>query len=682
MKKENGLKRTWQHFTKRASTLILAGAVAISILPMAVSAADETGGTKFWQTINHIKASDFAEVFYGAHGRFISADPDTITSTNGKYTAERLLGDDGVYPGLSAYHNGAAGLTTRGRNGDWSAKLKEGGLVDDAYSAWLGDGQYSAFMIRHAWNRDGLGQGFAWSDPSAGIRFGGIYADVAGDIQVGDKIRITAKVFPTETGIYTHDSTNNWTWLNNKNNFLDGSDTSAKLNDVDKTLAEEYPTPPKTETISLWLSGTGYAASAPEEGKPYTTMNVTFDQWNDVELEYTVTEDNKNVDSVKIDAKDRTIGTLACHYPAAITTYYGGVKVERYTSPGGSYTFQNGKKWEQLSQVTMDDYKEVEGSSGGISWWGGKKSDNTGWLSAEAGSGKYAEFKTNYGHQRIHQGTGIRPISGEGGVTAPAIPGAGAITKVFKLNRAWSQQSGSWNAGMGKGAPDSRINISGLFDKTKVQVGDTVKITAWVMGLEMHDATTAADSMKPDDAATVTMWLSDKARSGDVATNGPAADYNLAKPANASETASYDDMKQGVWKEISLTYTVTEENKDVTGIGLNSDKMGSDKVAAFPLYLYVAGVKAEKLVDDPTQTAGTVSGTITAQIDDAAGTKIVVAAYQGNELLGCDIVDADAATTKYSFSIADASGTDKVIAYIWKLDNANPVLAPIPLTAN
>ena len=141
-------------------------------------------------------------------------------------------------------------------------------------------------------------------------------------------------------------------------------------------------------------------------------------------------------------------------------------------------------------------------------------------------------------------------------------------------------------------------------------------------------------------------------------------------------------MMQGVWKEISLTYTVTEENKDVTGIGLNSDKFGSDKVAAFPLYLYLAGVKAEKLVDDPTQTAGTVAGTISAKIDDATDTKIVVAAYKGNELLGCDIVDADAATTKYSFSIADAYGTDKVIAYIWKLDNANPVLAPIPLTAN
>ena len=685
MKTEHGLKKTRHSLLKKVSSLIVAGLMAVSALPVAVSADETENGQTFWQTINHIKASDFDEVFYSAHGRYVSADPDTITSTNGKYTAERLLGDDGVYPGLSAYHNGAAGLETVGRNDDWSAKPKDGGLVDDAYSAWLGDGQYSAFMIKHAWNGVGLGKGQAWSDPSAGIRFGGIYADVAGDIQVGDKIRITAKVFPTSAGIYTHDSTDNWTWLNNKNNFLDGSDTSKKLNDVDKTLAEEYPTPPKTETISLWLSGTGYAASAPEEGKPCTTMNVTFDQWNDVELEYTVTEENKNVDSVKIDAKDRTIGTLACHYPAAITTYYGGVKVERFASPGGSYTIQDGTKWEQMSLVTMDDYEAIgDGIGGGYSYWSGKKSDNTGWLSANAGSGKYAEFKTNLGYQRIHQGTAIRPISGEAGVTAPVIPGAGAITNVFKLNRAWSQQSGSWTAGMGKGAPDSYINISGLFDNTNVQVGDTVKITAWVLGLEMHDAATAADSMKPDDPATVTMWLSDKARSGDVATNGPAADYNVSVPSLPGETASYDDMKQGEWKEISLTYEVTADNKDVTGIGLNSDKMGSDKVAAFPLYLYVAGVKAEKLVDDPTQELGRIVGSVNVGGIDAPApgedVQVVVVAYRGARFLGCDMVPY---TTdgKYEFTIDGASAADKVIAYVWSMNQFQPRMPGITLKA-
>lgn len=684
MKTEHGFKKTRHSLVKKASSLIVAGLMAVSALPAAVSAAETEDEQAFWMTINHIKASDFDEVFYGAHGRYKSDNPDTITSTNGKYTAERLFGDVGVYPGLSAYHNGAAAVTTHGRNDDWSDNPVEGGLRDDAYGAWLGDDQCGAFMIKHAWNGDGLGKGQMWSDPSAGIQFGGIYADVPEGIQVGDKIRITAKVFPTSAGIYTRNSTDNWTWENNKNSFLDGTDTNAKLKDVDSTLTDLYPTPPKTETVSLWLSGTGYAASAPEEGKPCTTTNITFDQWNDVELEYIVTEDNKDIDSVKIDAKDRTIDTLACHYPAAITTYYGGVKVERYAEPGGSYTIQDGTKWEQMNLVTMDDYEATDGSGGGISFWGGKKSDNTGWLKANAGNGKYSEFKTNNGSQRIHQGTGIRSIKDEGGVTAPAIPGADAITNVFKLNRAWSMQSGSWNAGMGKGAPDSYINISGLFDNTKVQVGDTVKITAWVLGAAMHDATTAADSMKPDDPATVTMWLADRARSGDVATNGPAADYNVSVPSVPSETASYDDMKQGVWKEITLTYEVTADNKDVTGISINSDKMGSEKVTAFPLYLYVAAVKAEKLTDDPDQEIGRIVGSVNVGGIDAPAegedVQVVVVAYRGTRFLGCDMVPY---TTdgKYEFAIDGASAADKVIAYVWSMNQFQPRMPGITLKA-
>ena len=656
MKKENGLKRTWQHFTKRASTLILAGAVAISILPMAVSAADETGGSsvisngKAWELLSQVTMDDYESVEGSSGG--ISWWGGKKSDNTGWLSANAGSGKYAEFKtnlGYQRIHQGTGIRPISGEGGVTAPAIPGAGAITNV------------FKLNRAWSQQsgswtaGMGKGA----PDSYINISGLFDKTK--VQVGDTVKITAWVM----GLEMHDA----------------------------TTAADSMKPDDPATVTMWLADRARSGDVATNG-PAADYNVSvpslpgetasYDdmkqgEWKEISLTYEVTADNKDVTGIGINS-DKMGSDKVAAFPLYL--YLAGVKVEKLTEAKGSYTIENGKKAEPLAQVTMDDYKEVEGSSGGISWWGGKKSDNTGWLSANAGSGKYAEFKTNLGYQRIHQGTGIRPISGEGGVTAPAIPGAGAITNVFKLNRAWSQQSGSWTAGMGKGAPDSYINISGLFDNTNVQIGDTVKITAWVLGLEMHDATTAADSMKPDDAATVTMWLSDKARSGDVATNGPAADYNLAKPANASETASYDDMKQGEWKEISLTYTVTEGNKDVTGIGLNSDKMGSDKVAAFPLYLYVAGVKAEKLVDDPTQTAGTVSGTITAQIDDAAGTKIVVAAYQGNELLGCDIVDADAATTKYSFSIADASGTDKVIAYIWKLDNANPVLAPIPLTAN
>ena len=167
------------------------------------------------------------------------------------------------------------------------------------------------------------------------------------------------------------------------------------------------------------------------------------------------------------------------------------------------------------------------------------------------------------------------------------------------------------------------------------------------------------------------MWLTDSTLSPNAPnTNRPGEVY-------------YDSIVTNQWNQVAITYTVDDYNKAVANVRIDSAIEDAEQKDPYPLYLALAGVKAEKLVANAEgSNQGTVSGTISAKIDDATDTKIVVAAYKGNELLGCDIVDADAATTKYSFSIADAYGTDKVIAYIWKLDNANPVLAPIPLTAN
>lgn len=612
MKKESGLKKTWQRFTKRAASLILAGAVAISILPMAVSAADETVSTKFWQTIVDLNMDGFEAL------RAEGVEHDTATVDGRTYGADFTKGTNGK------------------RNGNSRAKKNgEDEEVSAAYTKGAPDG-VGDYVLKHhgAWVTN------KWTSSDSGWAFSNLWD--ASTVKVGDTVKISAQVYPLKSSMFKQTYRDNF-----------GYEPAGAASD--------------TGAMRL-VSGTHSSLT-----------DVTGDQWNKLNLEFAITADDVASGGVTVDSGAPAVGAVY-----AYRWMIGSVKVEVLTEPGGSYTLQSGKKWEQLSQVTVDDYEAIgEGIGGGYSYWHGKKTDNTGWLNAGAGNGKYGEFKTNTNAQRIHQGTGISEIKYESAITsAPVIPGEESITKVFKLNRGYSNQTGSWNGGAGKGAPDSYINISGLFDKTKVQVGDTVKITAWVMGSALQSAETAADTTGLDVPTTVTMWLSSAKNADPVTANGPAAEYNFTKPTNASETASYHDMMQGVWKEISLTYTVTEENKDVTGISLNSDKFGSDKVAAFPLYLYLAGVKAEKQVDDPTQTVGTVAGTISAKIDDATDTKIVVAAYKGNELLGCDIVDADAATTKYSFSIADAYGTDKVIAYIWKLDNANPVLAPIPLTAN
>ncbi|MBO5008131.1 MAG: hypothetical protein J6D26_04800 [Clostridia bacterium] len=344
-----------------------------------------------------------------------------------------------------------------------------------------------------------------------------------------------------------------------------------------------------------------------------------------------------------------------------------------------------GSYWETISVVTMDDYEATTGIGGGYSYYSGKKSDNTGYAYAQAGTGKYSLFKGSKGAQRIHQGTGLRTISDEGtNITSmPQIPGVESITNIFKMNRAWSNQSGSWDAGQGKGAPDSSMLVSGIFDSTKVNVGDTLRITAWVYSTAglIQDASTASDVYVTDKPVTVSMWVADRARSGDVATNGPAANYNDAKPVNELETATYTNITPGKWEEISLTYTVTEENKDVTGVSFNNDKMGSETVDAFPLYFYLAAVKVDKLVETEDAELGMITGTVKGDFaaDGEADINVIVAAYEGTTFLGCDMLGYSSTNT-YSFEISNAADADRVVAYVWDMTDIEPQTAPIVLT--
>ena len=618
MKTEHGFKKTRHSLLKKASSLIIAGLMAVSALPAAVSAADDEADSKFWQTIVDLNMDGFENL------RSMDAITDSATVDGRTYGVNFCWGTNGK------------------RNANSKAKKNgEDDEVSAAYAAGVPDG-VGEYVLKHhgACTAD---NGWRWTSSDSGWAFSNLWD--ADTVAVGDTVRVTAQVYPVASGM-------------KKQKYNEG-----------KGIFEPEG----------GLSG-GKGEMRLMSGDKISMTEVTGDQWNELALEFELTAENVANGKVQVDSG----------VPAADAVYVsrwvvGSIKVQVLGDANGSYTIQDGTKWEQMNLVTMDDYEAIgEGIGGGISYWSGKKSDNTGYLKANAGNGKYAEFKTNMNAQRIHQGTGLRPIKDEGGVTAPAIPGAGAITNVFKLNRAWSMQQGSWNAGMGKGAPDSYINISGLFDNTNVQVGDTVKITAWVLGASMHDGTTATDSMKPDDPATVTMWLADRARSGDVATNGPAADYNVSVPSVPSETASYDDMKQGEWKEITLTYEVTADNKDVTGISINSDKMGSEKVTAFPLYLYVAAVKAEKLTDDPTQELGRIVGSVNVGGIDAPAegedVQVVVVAYRGARFLGCDMVPY---TTdgKYEFAIDGASAADKVIAYVWSMNRFQPRMPGITLKA-
>lgn len=612
MKKENGWKKTWQGFAKRAAVLLVACAVVCSILPITMLAAAEAFDGKFWQTVATIQMDSFENL------RNEGVLSDTATIGGKSYNVSFVWGTNAKRNGNSHAHN----------NGWYS-------LAQDAL-AIKPDGVGEYVLAHHgACNTE---TSWIWTSSDSGWKFSNLWD--TGSVSAGDKIRISAQVYPDAEMMFKQ------TWSSSKNIFEPAGDSVTAGEMRMMTNSQTALTP------------------------------VTGDQWNELKLEIDLTEDNISDNTVQIDSGAPAEGSVY-----ATRWVIGLVKVEVYAEASGTYTIEDGKKWEQMSLVTMDDYESVEGASGGISWWGGKKSDNTGWLRAEAGNGKYTVFNSNTGYQRIHQGTGFKTMADETRITSnPVIPGASSITNVFLLNRAWSKTYGTWDAGMGKGAPDSRINISGIFDNTKVNVGDTVKITAWVYNALMHDATTASDVYKADTPGTLTMWLSDKARNETIATNGPSADYNLTKPVNSAETVTYNDMMEGTWREVSLTYTVTEENKDVTGVSFNSDKFGSETVEAFPLLLYLAAVKAEKLVDATDETVGRVAGSITAggigEIAEGDDVKVLAVAYSGDMFLGCDLVEYTA-DGKYNFAIENASNADNVVVYIWNMNNIKPRFMPI-----
>ena len=610
MKKENGLKRTWQHFTKRASTLILAGAVAISILPMAVSAADTTGSTKFWQTIVDLNMDGFEKL------RSESVTSDTATVDGRTYGVSFCWGTNGKRVGNSRAF----------KNGDDTE-------VSAAYAAGAPAGVGSYVLKHHGACTSA--NGWIWTSSDSGWAFSNLWD--ANTVSVGDTVKISAQVYPVTSGM-----------------------KKQKYN-TSKNIYEPEGGSANGKGAMRLMSGTHSALT-----------DVTGDQWNELNLEFAITADDVASGKVQVDS-----GAPAADAVYATRWVVGSVKVELLGEAGGNYTIAGsdaplGYHWETIENLNMDDF--TMGTKNDWTYDATKTVDGRAVTVSPDGAGRKihqgSDFYTPADIAANYKGTTYNMDS----ITAnlPSVAG----DKLFLLNRALNQNGNDWAYKWP--SPGSAIRVKNIFDTNKIANGEKVRISAWVYPARIFEnyggisanpgPSEAADQTQ---ATKLRMWLTDSTLSP----NAP----NTKRPGEVY----YDSIVTNQWNQVAITYTVDDYNKAVANVRIDSAIDDAEQKEPYPLYLALAGVKAEKLVANAAGSdQGTVSGTITAQIDDAAGTKIVVAAYQGNELLGCDIVDADAATTKYSFSIAGAYGTDKVIAYIWKLDNANPVLAPIPLTAN
>ncbi len=610
MKKESGLKKTWQRFSKRASSLILAGAVAISILPMAVSAADTTGSTKFWKTIVDLNMDGFQQL------RSESVTSDTATVDGRTYGVSFCWGTNGKRVGNSrAFKNG------------------EDTEVSAAYAKGAPEGVGNYVLKHHGACTSA--NGWVWTSSDSGWAFTNLWD--ANTVSVGDTVKISAQVYPVTSGMKKQK-------YNTSKNIYEPEGGSAN----------------------------GKGAMRLMSGDQTSMTDVTGDQWNELTLEFGINENNIASGKVQVDS-----GAPAADAVYATRWVVGSVKVQVLGEAGGNYTIAGsdaplGYHWETMENLNMDGF--TMGTKDDWSYDATKTVDGRTVTVSPDGAGRKihqgSDFYTPADIAANYKGTTYNMDS----ITAnlPSVAG----DKLFLLNRALNQNGNDWAYKWP--SPGSAIRVKNIFDTNKIANGEKVRISAWVYPARIFEnyggisanpgPSEAADQTQ---ATKLRMWLTDSTLSP----NAP----NTKRPGEVY----YDSIVTNQWNQVAITYTVDDYNKAVANVRIDSAISDAEQKDPYPLYLALAGVKAEKLVANAAGSdQGTVSGTITAQIDDAAGTKIVVAAYKSNELLGCDIVDADAATTKYSFSIADAYGTDKVIAYIWKLDNANPVLAPIPLTAN
>ena len=192
--------------------------------------------------------------------------------------------------------------------------------------------------------------------------------------------------------------------------------------------------------------------------------------------------------------------------------------------------------------------------------------------------------------------------------------------------------------------------------------------------------------MSIEEAGTVTdttfsLWVAEDTSIGPKEIN-----YNKHSVENAKEGEYITTtVKRDQWNEVVLEYTITEENKTVSSIQMNSDN-ATHNVEYYPLTFTLGAVKVEKYVDDETEVAGTITGTVAAApaaVEAGADYRVLVGAYNVVDgeymMLGCNILPYEADST-YNFAIDNADGATEVKAYLWDFNSFEPQIVPIECT--
>ena len=669
---------------KKMTSLFLAIMMLMSVVPMMASA--EVSDGKFWLTLGMTTFDDYVEVSRSA-GTYVAKKSDNSgwlyqTAGNNKYkdvfastnssmrlhhgTGVRAFADTDFYEAAPVIE-GAGELTIYGRlNRGWS---------NSSPSWYAGDGKGS---------------------PDSIIMVSDLF-DKA-DVKVGDTVKITAWV----NSVYPQSATSS-------DDNIEGG-------------AGEVPAD-ATATVSMWVAdkatdGTVGTAAADYHLTPVTDAswtdavthkNLTYGQWQALSLTYTVTDANKGASGIALNSD--LLGTTEKVTSFPLELHVAAVKAEKLSDCNGKYTYDDGRNYETISTVTLEDYAigSTQTENQASTWWGGTATidGRVSNIRMAAGSMDYypmflTQPRNNYPeNKRIHHQSGLKSIGSyswpDGLGTQPE------SAKILELNRSkvhdWAvsyQSAPSW-CGLGYGDPNSSIAITNIFDEADVQIGDTIRITAYVYGKDMRAVTEPADGVKyalgeldsantTETVAPVRMWLSeDTATDFDGLVEDDIVYNNLEPNAARSDEMVETTMSVDKWNKISIVYTVDETNKNISSIKIDNDNSTHD-VDVFPFYLSLAGVTVEKVASIDSDRQGKVAGTVVAApatVETGADYRVLVGAYKkvGDVymMLGCNILPYEA-DCSYDFVINDAEGATDVFAYLWDFNAYEPQIVPIECT--
>ena len=266
-----------------------------------------------------------------------------------------------------------------------------------------------------------------------------------------------------------------------------------------------------------------------------------------------------------------------------------------------------------------------------------------------------------------------------------------AKTQVLQVARNYYD---AWN---GYNTAAKGVRFKNIFGSTEIKAGDRIRVTAFVNGngtvwYDIDGKNGNGSTGKGNDGgseawpntntAVFRMWLSDT-------TTGSSGYYPNTPNLKASDEYTYKTVEKEKWNEVSIEYTATDYTKDVKAVRIDNVPEDTSADYSYPRNMYVTGIKVERLVkssgtytiDAATgKCSGSVNTVLTAEPDAASNPKVFIAAYKGKELAGCNVKEYSS-TGSYDFEISNAAGADRVVAYLWYMDNIEPKIESINLKA-